>query len=254
MKKVYLAAMCAALTVGGAGLHADDGDKAQPVNAGQMAAAASASDVAFDRYVDLSVLATAWDSLNSELLTDVALQMLEGERVLRRSHHAISADQLLSTAVKVAVEKQDTASLARLAKATEESGRQKLTEEIRIAEKLLANSRGDGRAKDAAAEMSADQLEMQRSVLAEIRRAKLVGDPDTLNAIEKDLAAASALTEPQRKQLLQQINEAKSSTSPADASQQAARETLEKLSGESRQWNVPYPPYYPPYYPRNTQI
>ena len=36
-------------------------------------------DPVFDRYVDLSLLASAWEEKNVEVLTDIGLQLAEGE-------------------------------------------------------------------------------------------------------------------------------------------------------------------------------
>src|SRR3990170_1248000 len=49
-------------------------------------------DPAFDRYVNLALLGTAWADLDSSLMTDVAFQLIEGERVLVRPHRVISTD------------------------------------------------------------------------------------------------------------------------------------------------------------------
>src|SRR5690349_11388462 len=46
---------------------------------------AELTDPAFDKYVDISLLGRAWSSKDSALLTDIALQLAEGERVLMRA-------------------------------------------------------------------------------------------------------------------------------------------------------------------------
>lgn len=222
---------------------ADDAVRGQTAASDKVSDKGPASDVAFNSYVDMSVVAYAWDTLNSELLTDVTLQMLEGERVLRRPHHIITADQLMNTAVRVAVDNRDTASLGRLSQAATASGRSQLTEQIRMSEKLMAASRGDQVTSVASVgTTSTEQFERQQAVLAEIRRAKLSGSGDTLAAIEKDLGSSQALTEQQRKDLTQCLQSAKASMSQADAGSGVDRATLEQLSGVSRQWGMPFPP------------
>jgi hypothetical protein len=256
---VLVSAFSVAICSWGGSVRADD-PSADQANVSQAAAKAfDATDVAFDRYVDLALVAHAWDTLNSELLADATLQMLEGERVLRRPNRVISADQLLQASIKVAIDNHDATSLDRLAQAASESGRAKVAEQIAQAEKLMAASRGDKNVSVASVdETSADQFDMQQSVVLEIRRAKLSGNADTLNAIEKDLASATALTEPQRKDLSRRILDAKASIAAGDTSSDATQNPLDKLSGASRQWFGPmggFPPQgvgFPPYYPQHT--
>ena len=64
------------------------------------------ADPAFDRYVDLSLLGTAWDLGDASLMTDVALQHTEGQRVLMRPHRAIVPEKLLEVAARLAIEKR----------------------------------------------------------------------------------------------------------------------------------------------------
>jgi hypothetical protein len=245
----------------GGQLRAEDAADRKPLAGTQAVDLLSPMDMAFDRYVDLAVVAHAWDSLNSELMADVALQVLEGERVLRRSHHVISAEQLMRTAIKVAADNRDKASLDRLAKVAVDTGRDQLADEIRQSEKLMSASRGDKETSVVSVEQtSPEQFGWQQAVLAEIRRARLTGDGDKLAAIEKDLASATALTLAQRKDLANSVKTAKQSISKPDATDIAVRETLDKLSSASRQWfvlpggyppsGVPYPGYYT--YPQHT--
>src|SRR4051794_9036967 len=46
-------------------------------------------DAAFDQYVDIQLMAHAVDALDAELLTDVGLQLAEGERILLRPHQGV---------------------------------------------------------------------------------------------------------------------------------------------------------------------
>src|SRR5438034_1860067 len=84
------------------------------------------NDPAFDKYVDLDLLARAWNEKNAEMLTDIALQLVEGERVLLRPHKAVSADLVFAMAVKIAKEKYDNDNLKRLSKVLEASKKSEL--------------------------------------------------------------------------------------------------------------------------------
>lgn len=258
MRKICIVLLGAVTVVigSGSGVRADN----PPADQGQASQPAakvfSGADVAFDRYVDLNIVAYAWGSLNSELLTDTTLQMLEGERVLRRPNRVISADQLLDTSIKVAVDNHDLISLGRLEQAATDSGREQAAEKIAQSMKLLASSRGDDKKSVASVdETSADQFDMQQSVVLEIRRAKLTGNADLLNTIEKDLASATALTEAQRKDLTRRILGARATMSASDPASEDVRNTLDQLSGASRQWGG-FPPqgigYPPPFFPQHT--
>lgn len=214
-----------------------------------------ASDVAFDRYVDLAIVAHAWDTLNSELLTDATLQVLEGERILRRSHRVITGDQLLQTSIKVASDNRDGKSLDRLEQAAKDAGREDVADRIAQAKKLMAASRGDKKASVASVDdTSADQFEMQQSVVREIRRAHLTGNGDILNAIEKDLKAATALSDSQRNDLTRRIQDARASMAASDSASEDIQNALSKLAGATRQWPGGFPPQgvgFTPYFPQH---
>src|SRR4051812_1913645 len=68
---------------------------------GGPATSSNEVDVGFERYVDPEMLASAWDAKDAELLTDLALQIAEGERILLRPRRGISADQALHVAALV---------------------------------------------------------------------------------------------------------------------------------------------------------
>lgn len=91
-------------------------DEAKPVAASATATAQGTpvpglediDDPAFDKHVDILLVGYAWDQLDAGLLTDCALQLAEGERILMRKHKAISSQQLLAIATKVAADNRDS--------------------------------------------------------------------------------------------------------------------------------------------------
>jgi hypothetical protein len=250
LSAVSVAMCCLGGMVRGGEPPTGQGDVSQAV-----AKAFDASDVAFDRYVDLAIVAHAWETLNSELLTDTTLQMLEGERILRRPHRVITGDQLLQTSIKVASDNHDGKSLDRLEQAAKDSGREDVADRIAQAKKLMAASRGDKKSSVASVDdTSADQFEMQQSIVMEIRRAQLTGNADILNAIEKDLKSATALSDSQRKDLTRRLQSARASMSATDPASEDIQNALSKLSGATRQWPGGFPPQgvaFPPYFPQH---
>jgi hypothetical protein len=74
------------------------------------------SDPAFNKFVDVRLLAPAIEARNAGLLTDLALQFALAESVLERSHKTFSSQEVATLAVAAATATHDTASLDRLAK------------------------------------------------------------------------------------------------------------------------------------------
>jgi hypothetical protein len=75
-------------------------------------------DPAFSKYVDLSLLAQAMAGPDASLLTDVALAIAEGERILVRNHRSgLNSEDLMARAVKLAARTGDKETLDRVSKA-----------------------------------------------------------------------------------------------------------------------------------------
>jgi len=197
-------------------------------------APAAVADPAFDRYVDLGLLGRAWSDMDPALLTDLGLQLAEGERVLMRPHKGITADQLLSVAARVAAEKRDEATLARLAKAADALGKTALAEQVGSARKLASASR----AVDPAATVSIDGTSVEafttyKDLMTRITAAKLANDAKALDRIAKTAVRADGLTEEQRQHVVKAAAEAKEAL-PKDAAPDAAVSALKRLAAASR--------------------
>lgn len=131
-------------------------------------------DAAFEHYVDLRLIGQAWREMDPALLTDVALQLAEGERVLLRSHRAISADDMLKLAIRAAQSKKDKEALQRLTKAVE--GRNEaLNSQVAAAKALLDSSRGE-KPVTLRVDTSLDVFTLYKLVADEIARARIRGD------------------------------------------------------------------------------
>jgi hypothetical protein len=111
---------------------------------GMPGASAYAPDPAFDRFVDPIAIGMAWAALDAAALTDGALGLMEGERVLLRPHRSLPTKDIAIVAARLAGERGDAASLARLEKAAAQHGREEMKQ-------LLAQARTLGGASRAAA-------------------------------------------------------------------------------------------------------
>lgn len=146
------------------------------------------NDPAFARYVDLLQLGQAWDSLDPVLLTDCALQLAEGERILMRSHKAITSDEVLELATKVA-EKRDRATLDRLAKVCEARKDSPALEKVTAARKLAMATRSSVPALSvSAAESNPDQLFVYQEAINGAKAATASGDVSYFENLETALA------------------------------------------------------------------
>jgi len=138
-------------------------------------ASAFIPDPAFDRFVDPLAVGRAWDSLDAAALTDGALALMEGERVLLRPHRGLPTKDIVTTAARLAVERRDEASLSRLEKAAATQQRDDLKQ-------LVAAARSAGAASKTAAvpvdigTVSPAQYRVCSDVNSAALRARLTGN------------------------------------------------------------------------------
>lgn len=189
-------------------------------------------DPAFERYVDLELLARARRELDASLLTDCALQFVRAEEILYRSHALIEANQLLELAVRMATESMDKETLDRLSKAVDNLKNDKLAVQIKVAQSLAGEARAfDPSLSVNVREMDAATYTRYRQQLEGIRAAKLAGDIDYLAKAESSLASVTGLHEKEKSFLQKQIKEARTSIPENAAGVNAA---LSKLTSASR--------------------
>jgi len=171
-----------------------------PIGGGNRAASnvpQESLDEAFDPYVNLLLLGKAWAELDSGLLTDVALQLAEGERVLQRPHKSgITAKQLLAKAAKLAGSLQDSSTLQRLAKVAEAGAIDELNAQLQAANKLA----GASRSTDVRLNVPLETVDLQtiitlKGMLESIKSAELAGDVDLLGALRSQLQESPELGE-----------------------------------------------------------
>lgn len=190
-------------------------------------------DLVFDRYVDIHLVARAWKNLDAALLTDLALQLAEGERILHRPHKsAITSEKVFKLAAKAAAETKDKASLERLEKVAEAREDKELKTLVAAVRKTLGESRAADPAANVSVEnVSAEQFAELRSTAREIKSLELAGDARGLEEMEKQLQESNRIDEGQKQYLLKLTAAARAAvgekTDPLAV-------TLKKLAGESR--------------------
>lgn len=152
-------------------------------------------DAAFDRFVDPPLLLQAWEEFDAALMTDLALQLLEGERVLKRPHKTFPAEKVFFLAMAMAAESVEPATLARLAKAADLSNRKSLMEQAATAQKLLGASRSPPVFAD---DLSPEDHDTYQAHLRTFRQAKLLGRKDLLEGLAQSVGDLKGLTDRQR--------------------------------------------------------
>jgi len=204
-----------------------------------LGAATELDDPAFDRYVDMGAAGRAWQGQDAAALADAALQLAEGERVLMRTHRSgASAADLLGLAAGLAADKKDKATLDRLAKAADARGDKALAARVGAARKLAEAARAADPALLFPVETTTpEEFAAFRTLLDDIRAARLAGDADKLRAIEQELPDAPGLAPERRDYLKNLLKEAHDAT-PPDAGAAKLGRTLDKLAAADRGWGV----------------
>ena len=212
-------------------------------------------DPAFNQYIDYPSLIKAVGEGDSSLLTDAALQFMEGERILLRSHKAIAADAMFQRAVKLAAEKKDTDSLTRLESAAAASHKKKLSALVKNAKQLAEASRA---VPDIAIPLSTmltlteDQLGTIQYIVRLCDRALVTGNKSSLNDAEKAFAGieiAKAARTPVMKLIAatktdmpEKQDKASESLSALDKLSEATRQvrTTSTSSSQGSSWNTSF--------------
>ena len=192
-------------------------------------------DPAFDQYVDMQLLADAWGELDPGLMTDMALQLAEGERVLLRPHKAISASQMLRLAAKVAADAGNKEVLSRIETIAGKLGYEDLAAEVKGSAQLAAGSRNaDAEFQVDVDALTPEQYQEVRGMLLAIQAARIATDREGLAELVGDVDKLEGLNDQQRGQLKSMIassqKQIEASGKPTESAIQAAR----KLNNVSR--------------------
>ncbi len=214
-----LALICVMATAGGA----DDNKEVK---------AASVRDVAFDRYVDVSLIPAAAGECDSALLADLALQLLDGERVLCRPHKMVSGQHVLRLAIKACVEKHDSSSLDRLRKAVEERKDEKLAADIKDARtRIVERGRSLTSGPSCRARKSQrDSVRGHQWHLWGIEAAKIAGDAAALVNLGRECEVLDGIAPDQMEFMKKRIEEAKSVVGKGDPDLVTSLQVLGEIS------------------------
>jgi hypothetical protein len=144
-------------------------------------------DPAFDRYVDFERIGAALRSGDAEMLTDCALQLAEGERVLMRLHKVLRVRELLQAAAQIAADRRDEAAMVRIAQVAELRKDQALVEQIEQVRKLASAARDEqSEIRVSIEECTPRQFSEIYRCCSEARLARLTGDARSLEAWTPD--------------------------------------------------------------------
>lgn len=199
---------------------------------------AFAVDVAFDKFVDVSLLRNAIVSRNSSALTDGALALAEGERILQRSHHGATASRVLNLAVEVSGRSGDKTSLERLERHAKATNNTELSKQVGRMLQFAAAPRAALPKIELPnpTEQEREVVAMVNEDLEQAARHGSAAQADEIAAYVKENRKAETITAATELALLNQIATAKKSL-PAEANAAADKEiddVLSRLSGAAR--------------------
>ena len=193
---------------------------------------AELQDPAFDRYLDLIRLKDAVRDAGAGELTDLALQMLEGERILLRNHRSgITGKFLLLKAADRAAYSGEPADLIRLGAAAEKLQESDLIAQVRNKQKLIDTSRSVAPAFTVSVtNTEADSLFDLKGWVDVVNMAASLGDRPVLELLKSELPRSPRLSQEQQDAIIGRIEEAlQAITEPT-----VEDELLLKLAGHSR--------------------
>ena len=209
-------------------------DSSRVLAAERQNATTDISDPAFDVYVNPATIGRAYAGIDAVLLTDVALQLAEGERILLRARKGITAKQGLQLALKAASSKQDTASLERLSRFASLNNDQDLANQIASAQKLAAVSRDTTQQMTVPIDdVGVEEYRRIRFCLRAIDQAKLTGDVRCLQALESDIP--TYIPDRFRQNIIRLVADARSGMPKTEIANEQFISVLSRLAQASRQ-------------------
>jgi hypothetical protein len=195
-------------------------------------------DPGFSRYLDVSLLATAWSELDPSLLTDAALQMAEGERILLRPHKAISVHSVLQKAIQIAAGKKDKGALDRLARVAAQRDNAALKSQVAAAQKLAGTVRAtDPGLMVAVDQMTPDAFAAFQAVVKAIQDARITGNIEVLAQLEESVKTIEGLPQIQQEYLRKLLGQTRAEL-PKDGQTDTSAKLLDKLTASSRDTNM----------------
>lgn len=192
-------------------------------------------DAPFNMYIDISLLEPAWRTRDAELLTDLALQLAQGERILLRSHKAGSSKDMLGLALKIAQANDNQAAVNRVAQAATVLKYDDLVALSKSSNKLAGASRRD----EPALSVSVDKTDVNGFatfswMVDQLRSVELLGNKDSLKGMGDTIDSARGLTTEQKEFLKRRIGEIQALPEDPALKDNRLAGTISKLEGESR--------------------
>lgn len=192
------------------------------------------SDPGFDKYVDYKLLTEASLSLDASGLTDVALQLREGERILLRAHKSLKPAALADAALKVAADRGDAAAIERLAKVAEAWKDEELAARVKLSKQLAAKPRAIAALPPVPDSQEYDEEVVQsHQFMVRLDQARALSDTAALKALQAEVKPLPKKAGSLMAFVDQQIAEAVASVENDTDGQETAA-LLSKLSATSR--------------------
>lgn len=205
-------------------------------------------DPAFARYVDMAFLGAAWENQDAAALTDAALQLVEGEKALFRSHKTFTSKAVFEKALSVAADRKDTATLERLGKIAKACECKEFAALVARTTKLASESRAivpNSELLKVTADGKGNYYYINTFDL--LSRVRVSGDKKGLAAIKaeiKQVKPEGTVTQESLDALIKLADESEAAMEDVPAEEQSVGLALEKLAGESR-WPGGPPPFPP---------
>lgn len=178
----------------------------QEVSVPQVVVSFELKDSAFDRYVDMVAVGVALWKADVVTLTDLILQLAEGERVLMRNHKSgITAQALWKVVLRLVAEKKNAEVLARVARVAEVQANEELAAQVAVVQKLVKEVQVvPSELTVAIHEISVEELQVVQNVLAHIQLAKATMNPKVLEVCNVDV---NYITSPQKRTVVKSLLE-----------------------------------------------
>ena len=193
------------------------------------------ADPAFERFVDLKLLGDAYSYNDPVLMVDVGLQLLEGERVLLRSHHGLKGTDVLDVALRMATGQNDTATLDRLTKVAEKTGDKSLADKLTVSRQLASQTRAAAPPIPEDDEsLSSDDIQTLQEQMHRLERAQALGDVPALRMLQTELETTTIKADPLNNYLKAQVAESIANLPPAEDASDDVVKLLGDLSGATR--------------------
>jgi len=142
-------------------------------------------DAAFDNYFDMLRFAAGFHALKADMITDSALGLGEGERVLQRQHNSgVTSSKLLNLAVKTASMTGDKAALDRLARIADQRKDTALAKLVEVSQSIAGKSRS---VSTVGIDVNISELVAYQETNSSVMKAELLGDKERLVEIRESM-------------------------------------------------------------------